>query len=193
MDPDTRHAHKTRNQRRDGYKAHLVVEPDTGIITATALTPASGSQHSDAAVGIELLARDQTLPDTTSETGERHPDEADQPVVEVLADSAYGTGDMLAALADRRASGGHQTLPATPDRRGRVQHRRLHHRRGRGPGELPERAHHPLDPESLRGLRGPLPRLPTRHPLHHLGGGADPAAAPPRRPAPRSPRRSPRP
>jgi hypothetical protein len=25
--PDTRHAHKTRNQRRDSYKAHLVVEP----------------------------------------------------------------------------------------------------------------------------------------------------------------------
>ena len=25
VDPETRHAHKTRNQRRDGYKAHLVV------------------------------------------------------------------------------------------------------------------------------------------------------------------------
>jgi hypothetical protein len=97
VDPDSRHAHKTRQRHQDGYRAHVVVEPDTGIITATALTPASGSQHSDAAVGIELLTRDPTLPEThTGENGA---------VVEVLADSAYGTGDMLAALAQtgRRA------------------------------------------------------------------------------------------
>ncbi len=79
VDPDTRHAHKTRNQRRDGYKAHLVVEPDTGIITATTLTPAAGPENSDAAVGIDLLAGPRRF--------------------EVLGDSAYGSGDMLAALA----------------------------------------------------------------------------------------------
>jgi hypothetical protein len=56
------------------------VEPDTGLITGCALTPASGAEHSDAAVGIELLA-----------------DEPDP--VEVLADSAYGTGELLAAVA----------------------------------------------------------------------------------------------
>lgn len=83
IDPDTRHAHKTRNQRRDGYKAHVVVEPETGIITATTLTPASGPQNSDAAVGIDLLA----APGTGLER------------FEVLGDSAYGSGDMLAALA----------------------------------------------------------------------------------------------
>jgi hypothetical protein len=83
VDPDARHAHKTRNRRQDGYKAHLVVEPDTGIITATALTPAAGPDTSDAAVGIDLLDR-ETAADA----------------IEVLADSAYGTGDMLAALAD---------------------------------------------------------------------------------------------
>jgi hypothetical protein len=81
VDPETRHAHKTRSRRQDGYKAHVVVEPDTGIITDTALTPAAGPQNSDAAVGIDLLAQtDKQL--------------------EVLADSAYGTGDALAALAD---------------------------------------------------------------------------------------------
>jgi len=31
-----------------------VVEPDTGIITDTTLTPAAGPQHSDATVGVEL-------------------------------------------------------------------------------------------------------------------------------------------
>jgi Transposase domain (DUF772)/Transposase DDE domain len=78
VDPEARHAHKTRHRRQDGYKAHLVVEPDTGIITDTALAPASGADNSDAAVGIDLLA------------SERDP-------VEVLADSAYGTGEMLDA------------------------------------------------------------------------------------------------
>jgi hypothetical protein len=42
VDPEARHAHKTREHRQDGFKAHLIIEPDTGIITATALTKASG-------------------------------------------------------------------------------------------------------------------------------------------------------
>ena len=80
VDPQARHAHKTRQHRQDGYKAHIVIEPDTGIITGTALTPAAGAGNSDAAVGIDLLAAD-TL---------------DGPV-QVLADSAYCSGEMLAA------------------------------------------------------------------------------------------------
>ena len=58
VDPDARHAHKTRSRRQDGYKAHVVVEPDTGLITDTALTPAAGPDNSDAAVGIDLLLAD---------------------------------------------------------------------------------------------------------------------------------------
>ena len=86
VDPDTRHAHKSRERRQDGYKAHVVVEPDTGLITNTALTQASGPANSDATVGIRLLDADPTRP-------------ADTPV-EVLGDSAYGTGDALEALDD---------------------------------------------------------------------------------------------
>ena len=70
-------------RRTDGFTAHVVVEPDTGLITATRLTGAAGAANSDAAVGIALLAADD------STTGP----------VEVLGDSAYGTGDALAALA----------------------------------------------------------------------------------------------
>src|SRR5918911_563496 len=33
VDPDARHAHKTRHRGADGFKAHLVAEPDTGLIT----------------------------------------------------------------------------------------------------------------------------------------------------------------
>lgn len=34
VDPNARHAHKTRERRQDGFKAHVVVEPDTGLTTA---------------------------------------------------------------------------------------------------------------------------------------------------------------
>jgi IS5 family transposase len=86
VDPDARHAHKSRERRQDGFKAHVVVEPDTGLITNTALTKATGPVNSDATVGITLLTTDPSL--------DPEPGEA----VEVLADSAYGSGEALAAL-----------------------------------------------------------------------------------------------
>jgi hypothetical protein len=84
VDPDSRHAHKTVSRRQDGFTAHVVVEPDTGLITNTRLTPAAGAANSDAAVGVELLADDDTV------TGP----------VQVLGDSAYGTGAALDALGE---------------------------------------------------------------------------------------------
>ncbi len=90
VDPDARHAHKTVHRRIDGFKAHLVAEPDTGLITGCALTRASGPDTGDATVGIGLLTADD------SPAG----------AVQVLADSAYGTGPMLAALA----AAGHTAL-----------------------------------------------------------------------------------
>ena len=83
VDPEARHAHKSVHRRTDGFTAHLVVEPDTGLITATELTAAAGAANSEAAIGLGLLAADDSI------TGP----------VQVLADSAYGTGDALAALA----------------------------------------------------------------------------------------------
>jgi len=108
VDTETRHAHKTVHQRRDGFKAHVVVEPETGLITATRLTKAAGSQNSDASVGVALLATDPTLPAPASApasspaSGEESSGEgtAVPPSgVEVLGDSAYGTGTALAALS----------------------------------------------------------------------------------------------
>jgi hypothetical protein len=87
VDPDARHAHKTVHRRQDGFKAHIAIEPDTGLITGCALTKASGADNHDAVVGLALL------------------DAEDEPVT-VLADSAYGSGDMRAALADA----GHTTV-----------------------------------------------------------------------------------
>ena len=87
VDPEARHAHKTRARHQDGYKAHVKVEPDTGLITGCALTPAAGPEHSDAAVGIALLAEEPAP-------------------VQLLGDSAYGTGELLAAAA----AGGHTAI-----------------------------------------------------------------------------------
>jgi IS5 family transposase len=80
VDPDARHAHKTVSRRQDGFKAHLAVEPDTGLITDCVLTKASGANNHEAVIGLQLL------------------DAEDEPVT-VLADSAYGTGEARAALA----------------------------------------------------------------------------------------------
>jgi hypothetical protein len=87
VDPDARHAHKTVHRRQDGFKAHVAVEPDTGLVTDCQLTKAAGEGNSDAAVGPNLLA-DETGP------------------VEVLADSAYGSGPASAAFVEA----GHTTV-----------------------------------------------------------------------------------
>jgi IS5 family transposase len=79
-DPDARHAHKTVHRRQDGFKAHIAVEPDTGIITDCALTKASGPDNHEAVVGLGLL-------------------DSEDIAVRVLGDSAYGTGATRAALA----------------------------------------------------------------------------------------------
>jgi len=52
VDPEARHMHESRSEYRDGYKAHIAIEPETGIVTAAALTPANAS---DAATGTTLL------------------------------------------------------------------------------------------------------------------------------------------
>ena len=76
VDPESRHMHKSVSTYRDGYKAHVAVEPETGLITATALTPANAG---DGPTGIELLA-------------------GEEPGLQVLADSAYGSGAVRSAL-----------------------------------------------------------------------------------------------
>ena len=76
----TRDAHKSRQKKIDGFKSHVVIEPDTRLVTAAAVTKASGPANSDAARGMELVAADTSI-------GTQQ--------VEVLGDSAYGSGDLL--------------------------------------------------------------------------------------------------
>jgi hypothetical protein len=78
-DPEARHTRKSPENRRDGYRAHVVADPETGIITGEKLTRAAGQDNSDAAVAADLIG------------GERGQ-------AGVYGDSAYGTGDLRAAL-----------------------------------------------------------------------------------------------
>jgi IS5 family transposase len=80
VDPDSRHIHKTVRAYRNGYKAHVVVEPVTGLICGQRLTAGNAP---DGPVGVELMA--------------------DEPARrQVLADSAYGSGETRVALTKRR-------------------------------------------------------------------------------------------
>ena len=112
VDPEARHARKSRSQRRDGYKAHICAEPDTGLITAAELTTADTS---DARVGPRLLQQDPTAPHNTTDTDTADTadtadtdtaDTADTDTADaegfvglVLADSAYASGEALDAFA----------------------------------------------------------------------------------------------
>jgi hypothetical protein len=87
VDADARHTRKSPEARRDGYRAHVAAEPETGLITDEELAKAAGEENSDAAVAATMIAR---------EAG----------AARVYGDCAYGTGDLRAALAD----GGHTAV-----------------------------------------------------------------------------------
>jgi len=84
VDPDARHTRKSPENRRDGYRAHVAAEPETGIITDEKLTKAAGTENSDPAVAQEFL-------DTEDQTCQWY------------GDSAYGTGDLRGAISDTAA------------------------------------------------------------------------------------------
>ena len=84
VDPESRHVHKTVREHRDGFKAHVAIEPDTGLVTSCSLT---AGNVTDNAAALGLLA-------------------GEDPGLEVYADSAYGSGETRAAL---RAAG-HDTV-----------------------------------------------------------------------------------
>jgi IS5 family transposase len=89
VDPEARHMHKSVSEYRDGYKAHIAIEPETGLITAAAITPANAG---DGPTGVTLLTDEE-------------------PGMQVLADSAYGGSETRALL---RAAGHDQAIKPMP-------------------------------------------------------------------------------
>jgi IS5 family transposase len=90
VDPDTRHGHRSRRDRYDGYKLHVSTDTDSDLITAIEATQAT--VH-DAQVLDELLNADPV------------------PVAEVIADTHYGGTETRQRLADH---GVELTAPAPP-------------------------------------------------------------------------------
>ncbi len=113
VDPDARHTRKSPEARRDGYRAHVAADPESGIITDEKLTRAAGQENSDPAVAGEFLAAEITGDDSQRagagpETGGSHDSSAgssggggggEEPLA-WYGDSAYGTGDLRGAICD---------------------------------------------------------------------------------------------
>ena len=95
VDPDARHTRKSPEARRDGYRAHVAAEPQTGLITDEELTKASGNENSDAAVAGQMIPREAEA-------------------AEVYGDSAYGTGELRATLAGGRHTAVIKPKPLKP-------------------------------------------------------------------------------
>jgi Transposase DDE domain/Transposase domain (DUF772) len=99
VDPEARHGHKTAAHGFDGYKAHVAVDPDSEVICAAEVSPATSG---DAVVAPRLLG------DLTQGQGE-------PAARSVYGDSAYGTGAHLAWLAQQRLTPMVKTqLPTAP-------------------------------------------------------------------------------
>lgn len=81
VDPEARHGHKSRNRRFDGYKAHLLVDPDDELIDEVAVTAANVADH-----------------DAVDDLVAGHAEDEDKPTI--MGDCAYSDGATRARLAD---------------------------------------------------------------------------------------------
>ncbi|ELP47282.1 hypothetical protein B0173_04096 [Mycobacterium avium subsp. paratuberculosis] len=174
VDADTRHAHKTVHRRQDGFKAHLAVEPDTGIITDCALTKASGADNHEAVVGLSLLEGEHTPGAGPGRFGVWH------------RGRPGGTGR-------RRPCRGDQTATATLAGSGWLHQRRFPHRFRRPHRDLPGWTRN-ADPSQWRShLRKILSLMPVGVPVHDRHARTQTHPSYPRAIIARCSRRGPRP
>jgi hypothetical protein len=102
VDPETRHGHKTSAHGFDGFKGHAAIDPDSEIITATAV---SSGNAGDASVAEELIA-DLLEGDEPAKDGAAGDESGGEPPASqqerptVYGDAAYGTGELQALLSD---------------------------------------------------------------------------------------------
>jgi hypothetical protein len=99
VDPDARHTRKSPEARRDGYRAHLAADPETGIITDEKLTRAARTENSGPAVAAEFLAAEAGSPGTPGAGGPGDGAAAGREL-SWYGDPAYGTGDLRGAICD---------------------------------------------------------------------------------------------
>ena len=131
VDPDGRHSRKSTAGGFDGYKGHIAVDPDSEIITDTAVTAGNAADASTATALIKDILNtdnadsDDTDTDTDTDTADSDDTDSDDTdtddtgdagtgsegggVVDVFegratvyGDSAYGSGEFQQLLRDER-------------------------------------------------------------------------------------------
>jgi hypothetical protein len=127
VDPDARHGHKTSARGFDGYKGHIAADPDSEIITATAVTPGNSG---DAEAAEDLLtdvlpaaAGDGTQAEAAGRAGTGAGEQRQGTTTgqagaavagdraEVYGDAAYGTGELLERVEDAGLRSGIKVQP----------------------------------------------------------------------------------
>jgi hypothetical protein len=106
VDPQARHGHKSNARGFDGYKGHVAIDPDSEVICAAEVGAANTG---DAAMAKALLADlpSASAPPAADPAGDATPTDQPAPATTtqqapvVYGDAAYGTGALLADLAQR--------------------------------------------------------------------------------------------
>lgn len=103
VDPQARHGRKSTSGKFDGYKGHVAIDPDSEIITDTAVGPANaGDATMTAALTADLDHHEHDNHDDGHNDSAGPVVEDDQPErPTVYGDAAYGSGDNLADLDGR--------------------------------------------------------------------------------------------
>ncbi|MDA1147349.1 MAG: transposase [Chloroflexi bacterium] len=122
VDPEARHGHKTAARSFDGYKGHVAIDPNSEIITATAVTPGNAGDASVAEALIADLLQDDGSEDDAADVTDPDPEPGDAALAGahpadavtdeteqadsagedrvVYGDNAYGTGAFHAHLEE---------------------------------------------------------------------------------------------
>lgn len=122
IDPEARHGHKTSARGFDGYKGHIAVDPDSEIITATAVTagnvgdaepaeqlikdvlsgngqPSEAMEHGCRESFRDAGTLEPRLDSETAEALDQTPTlQASSGPIEVYGDAAYGTANLVEKL-----------------------------------------------------------------------------------------------
>ena len=96
VDPGARHGRKTSARGFDGYKGHVGIDPDAELVTATTVTAGNAG---DAGAASELLSGELAASDDDAPAGgEPAGGTAEDDLLSVYGDAAYGAGEFLAGL-----------------------------------------------------------------------------------------------
>ena len=180
-DPDARHGRKSTAGGFDGYKGHIAVDPDSELITDTAVTAGNAADASAAAALIKDLTNNHTTGDTTGTGSTDSTGTGSTDSTGTGSTDSTGTGGPdSGGTGGGGVCGGGRGCVCGPS--GRVWRQRLWQR---GVPAVPARRAHQLEvphPEA-RGARralqqGPLRRRCARRRGHLPRGG--PRGDPPR-------------